>query len=589
MRPHLTRREALLLAALVGIIILLALPVLSYPLGRDQGEFATIGRGLLDGRVPYVDLWNPKPPAVFYTYSLAMAVFGRTTEALRAIDLLIIPVICVALYWLGTRIATRRAGLFALVIFATFYFTETFWTLTQNDGIALLPMVLAPVCAFKAADNAAHRWRGRLWAFAFGALAALVLWFKYPFVLIIAAFIIGALLLPGVITPGSPLRRAWLPLGLSFAAGGLLVGGGGLLVMAALGALPALIESARVTTGYTLLTFNADEFFGLLSTSLGFRWSHWGLLFVLTALWLVIWGRRLLQQRSMNPPVPAAAPTALESEPQPDDGAADGQRSLPLALRTVVVAVLVRPNGFVWLWLLSAIFVLVLQAKFYDYHWLPLLPPLALLAGAALDRALRAGAHFVSTRIYDEPGTARLAHREALLLDDVASTLVVLGLLSMMAATTLGRSLPYLLGQQPQVEYYATFQGGEFVADESLLVADYLRERTTPGDSLYIWGFRPEIYYLTGLNPATRFIFQFPLVAEWYPPEWRQENVDVLWAALPPYVLVVQADYMPWVTGSHDDSNTLLQRYTELNNWLIFNYERDTQIGNIFIWRRKSG
>jgi hypothetical protein len=126
------------------------------------------------------------------------------------------------------------------------------------------------------------------------------------------------------------------------------------------------------------------------------------------------------------------------------------------------------------------------------------------------------------------------------------------------------------------------------VADESLKVADYLRARVAPGDSLFIWGFRPEVYYLSGLNPAARFIFQFPLVADWYPVEWRQQTVDTLWAALPPYVLVLQADYMPWVTGSDQDSNTLLQGYTELNNWLEYNYERDTQIGNFFLWRRIS-
>ena len=135
--------------------------------------------------------------------------------------------------------------------------------------------------------------------------------------------------------------------------------------------------------------------------------------------------------------------------------------------------------------------------------------------------------------------------------------------------------------------YYGRFQGGEYVADESLAVATYLRERTTPGDSLYIWGFRPEVYYLSRLNPPTRFIFQFPLVGAWYPEDWRKENIEILWAALPPYTLVLQADYLPWVTGRDADSNTLLQEYTELNNWLMFNYEPEIQIGNFLIWRRK--
>jgi hypothetical protein len=145
-----------------------------------------------------------------------------------------------------------------------------------------------------------------------------------------------------------------------------------------------------------------------------------------------------------------------------------------------------------------------------------------------------------------------------------------------------------LTGQEDQIAYYHHFQGGEFVADESQLMADFLRARVMPGDSLYIWGFRPEVYYLSRLNPPTRFIFQFPLVADWYPEEWQEENVEILWAALPPYVLVLQVDYMPWVTGSHEDSNSLLQDYHELNDWLIYNYERETMIGNFIVWRRKS-
>ena len=160
-------------------------------------------------------------------------------------------------------------------------------------------------------------------------------------------------------------------------------------------------------------------------------------------------------------------------------------------------------------------------------------------------------------------------------------------MLAILIISVWSRALPYLTGQEDQIAYYHHFQAGEFVADESQLMANFLRERVSPGDSLYIWGFRPEVYYLSRLNPPTRFIFQFPLVAEWYPQEWREENVEILWAAVPPYELVLQVDYMPWVTGSHEDSNTLLQAYDELNDWLIYNYERETMIGNFIIWRRK--
>ena len=164
-----------------------------------------------------------------------------------------------------------------------------------------------------------------------------------------------------------------------------------------------------------------------------------------------------------------------------------------------------------------------------------------------------------------------------------------MALLAVLAVVIGSRTLPYSdSGKKIRLTYYSHFQAGEFVADESLQVAEFLRTRVAPGDSLFIWGFRPEVYYLSQLNPAVRFIFQFPLVADWYPPEWRDQTVEILWAALPPYVLVLQGDYMPWVTGIDEDSNTMLQAYTELNNWLEFNYIPDSQIGNFLIWRRIS-
>lgn len=497
-----------LLAAVV-VILLLALPTLTYPLGRDQGEFATIGRGILSGQAPYTQLWNPKPPAVFYVYAAAMTLFGQTSPALRFIDLLIFPGIAWALFDIGRR-RHARVGVWAVLLFGGFYFRETFWTLTQNDGIVLLPMTLAYAFALRAADAGP---KSALWAGAAGLLAGWVFWFKYPFALFALALAAAYLLARGRQQLDGRTIGA-------FILGGLV---GGLSIAAVLlsqGAFDALLESIRVTSAYTALGFNLQDLTAALVLYLGFRWAIWGVLMLLPFVWPLAWR--------------------------------------DAAFRSLRIGWLI--------WLLAGTAIMLVQAKAYDYHWLPMLPALALIGGDTLEAL-----------------AARLSQRTALL----ARGVVVAGLLGTLALAIWPRALPYLTGQIDQTAYEAQFQAGEFIADESLQVAQYLRERTTPGDSLYIWGFRPEIYYRSGLNPATRFIFQFPLVASWYPPEWRDENVATLWAALPPYVLVLQADYMPWVTGSHDDSNTLLQAYTELNNWLIFNYDREIQIGNVFVWRRK--
>ncbi len=531
------------------MVTLIALPILTYPLGRDQGEFATIGRGLLNGRIPYQELWNPKPPAVFYVYGLAMGVFGQTSMALRALDLLMVPLIAASLYWLGKRIANPGVGLWAALLFCVFYFTESFWTLTQNDGIVLLPMVLAVVCVFKTAPHAspfssshedeeqaanAAKWEYFIWPLLAGALCGYSFWFKYPFALFGAAVIVGYILIQTAqrTLSLSGLKR-WLVKRLlitlfAFIMGGLVIVVSGAAYLAGIGALDGLVESARLTSQYTALTFNVQDFAQLMGTAISFRWQQWGLLWLLGAAWFMV--SRVGEKRSVG-------------------------------WRVIVV------------WLLAGLAIMLVQAKGYDYHWLPMLPPLALLAADGLDRILQMLTRFLSGIIVVNATIMR--------------GLTALGLLAILARGIWPTVWPYLTGQEDQNAYYHHFQAGEFVADESLQVASFLRERVVPGDSLFIWGFRPEVYYLSRLNPATRFIFQFPLVGSWYPAAWRKEAVDTLWAAMPPYVLVLQVDYMPWVTGTHDDSNTLLQGYTELNSWLIYNYERETQIGNFFIWRRK--
>ncbi len=539
MLGRLLKRDWLLVSLLLVVVCLIALPVLSYPLGRDQGEFATIGRGILNGRTPYTELWNPKPPAVFYVYALAMRLLGQTAMALRTIDFLVVPVCSLCLFWIGQHLINRRIGLWAALLFPVFYFTETFWTLTQNDGIVLVPMLLAMVCTLWVVSHQSSvngqkpntRWMF-VYALSAGALAGYIVWYKYPFALF------GVLL--GVIYLGlrwqarasAPFNRRDVYAIAAFILGGIVTIGGGVLLLMAQGAWGEFLRSAQVTAQYTALTFNFNDFRDLMGTAIAYRWHYWGLLFVLALVGVVA-----SRQSSVARPIPNFSTHA--------------QYSLLL----------------LFAWLVVGLIIMLVQAKGYDYHWLPMLPPLVLTAAPGVDWL-----HRLISRV---------------LKPIIVSAMFVLVFLLILAAGIWPTTWKYLTGQEDQVTYFGRFVAGEFVADESLKVAQLLRERVVQGDSLYIWGFRPEVYYLSGLNPATRFIFQFPLVGSWYPPEWRKENVDTLWAALPPYVLVLQVDYMPWVTGSHEDSNSLLQEYTDLNNWLVFNYERDTQIGNFFVWRRK--
>ena len=516
-----TRRDLIRLSVLIALILVIALPTITYPLGRDQGEFATLGRGLLSGRIPYVDLWNPKPPAVFYLYAAAMAIFGQTVPALRALDLLVFPLIAVSLWHIGRRWKNPRIGEWAVILFGAFYFSETFWTLTQNDGLVLLPMSLAAACMVESAVSK----RAGLWALAAGLFSGWAFWFKYPYALFAAALVIGLALTLGVRQWRALIRPVMM-----FTLGFLVTAGGGALILITIGAWDALIESARVTTGYTALGFTTDEFMRGFTIGGATRLEHWGVLWLLVVIALI----------------PRRASSEKVGESQ------------------------TRIGWIIKCWLIAAVGILLIQAKGYDYHWLPMLPPLAMYGAVTVERLIQWG---------HVPGSSAAGWKRG-----TAAAL----LLAIPALTIGSRVLPYLTGAEDQLAYYAHFQAGEFTADETQRVTDFLQARVMPGDSLFIWGFRPEVYYTSRLNPAVRFIFQYPLTASWYPPQWRDEAVEILWAALPPYVLVLQADYLNWVTGRTDtDSNMLLQEYPDLNDWLIYNYVYDSQIGNFLIWRRK--
>ena len=530
----LTRHDTLTILLLAGVLALLALPVLTYPLGRDQGEFATIAVGVLDGQLPYRDLWNPKPPAVFYTYALPIAIFGNTAAAVRSLDVALVVLMVPALYLLGGMVQGRALGVLAAVLFGAVYLTEDFWTLSQNDGLVLVPMTYGVLCALQAARGGSGR--GRLgWSAAAGGLAALVLWFKYPFVTYVAA-LVGMYTLLRAPWHRSQ-RRAFLQDAAVFVLSGCVVGFGVMGILWQYDAFDAWLESARVTADYAQLGVEGEPFYEsvIWQAAVETRWQQWRGVVVLAVPGALLGGVRWVYRR-------------INRSPFQDNATLSAQNRYWLA---------------VVLWLIGGAGAMLIQAKGYDYHWLPMLPPLVILAAGAVAQLVT------------------LSGRRALLALSVAV------ILAGSAAEVWYPALPYLDGTQSQQAYYTEFRGGEYVAAESQVVVDYLRERTEPGETLFIWGFRAEVYYLTGLRPATRFIFNFPLVAAWYPPAWQVETNSQLWQTMPPYAIVMRGDFMPWVTGRDMDSQLLLFEVPDIRAWLEFNYERDVELGNFLVWRLK--
>ncbi|MFC5656082.1 ArnT family glycosyltransferase [Streptomyces nogalater] len=133
---------------------------------------------------------------------------------------------------------------------------------------------------------------------------------------------------------------------------------------------------------------------------------------------------------------------------------------LPPIARAVRGAGARAAEAWLWLWLASSAVAVTLGCHFFGHYYLQLVPPLALLAAAAL---------------HARPGRHHLA--AVLISGCVCALFVGWGFLA------------------PRAELAHT---------ERLAAA--LAQRTAPGDRILVWGIHPETYWLAGRAPATRYL-----------------------------------------------------------------------------------
>src|SRR5690242_16994525 len=81
------RRSRIWLIAAMAAVFILSLPNLQYPLGRDQATYCVIAESLLKGKHLYRDLWDNKPPGIFFLYVPIVKLVGRATWLVGAVDL----------------------------------------------------------------------------------------------------------------------------------------------------------------------------------------------------------------------------------------------------------------------------------------------------------------------------------------------------------------------------------------------------------------------------------------------------------------------------------------------------------------------
>lgn len=98
-------RPVVVLAVLLVLTLLVRLPFF-FPavIDWDESTFVLIGQSILDGHLPYTELWDVKPPLLFGVFGGLIGVFGHSIAGVRIAGALLVALTA----WLTFLIAARR-------------------------------------------------------------------------------------------------------------------------------------------------------------------------------------------------------------------------------------------------------------------------------------------------------------------------------------------------------------------------------------------------------------------------------------------------------------------------------------------------
>ncbi len=445
---------ALVLISLVFLVQIRWSPRFS-PMGSDSGMFAYAGERILEGDLPYRDVFDTKPPGVFYVNALALWLGGRTPWAIWGAGVAWIALTTLVLF--STLLAGfgLLPGFLATAVFVlTLHHPSYYQGGNLTEVYALLPQVTLLAAAAAYFGNR----RTRVLALC-GALTGLAILFKPT------CSALG-LALAAVTTGEALLARRWREAAIRLGAFGL----GVVMPLVAV----ALYWAAHGAFGYlwdAVVRFNfvySSEGFSLLGVYGAFR-----MLFVdeplAAAMPLAVAGSALFlwdarQQASTK------ARAAGSSEALAGSGGA-----------LVLVAVVALPLEWA---------MVTVSGRKLGHYVLPTLPAMSVALSYLASRASQ---------------TIR-ERRDALGWGVVSAALV--------AALGLAWVVEVVVKEVPRPAELAEFwrppfEGGAYVSDP---LVRRIIESTGPGQSVFVWADHPDLNFLSGRRAPSRYVFSLHLL-----------------------------------------------------------------------------
>lgn len=506
--------RALVLA--LAVVLLMAIPNLSYPIGRDQATYCVIGRGLLHGARLYRDLWDNKPPGIFYLYSAIVKIFGPVMWSVGLLDILWLLAISFYVFRFAERTFGKAAACVAVMANAAMHIRAGYWDACQPESFLML-FVFCSYFLLSRCDK-----RTRFENLSAGGFFAAAFWVKYNALAFVPLLLIAFLESEETFarTPRATLRirrNQWLPT-VSWFAGGFVLGS--VLIVSGLlfsGSWCGFIEEQfKVLPRYAGMASNGiPHYWTWAAGRIAFWLGLWTVLASFAAI-VIAWERRHLAR---------LAPAIV--------GAACGFAALAM------------------------------QVRYQPYYFETCYPFFAILWAYFIVQAYegaRALAHYFARHDWQAARVLTwvlLANVIALCLPGPVTRIVT----------------NYKAFNQWRIDsarFYSNYSwpGAAENFRGVLQVVDYLKRHPAPANGMYVWGNEPLIYFLSGHQPPMRFVWNLALIAPWRLPGWRQELVQQLGTTRPRYIIVARDDEVHDLSGTWQDSATALHGFPALEDFL---------------------
>ncbi|HEX6976220.1 MAG TPA: glycosyltransferase family 39 protein [Vicinamibacterales bacterium] len=118
-------RLAILLAVFAAAAFLVRSVAIAEPLGIDQSLWASAVRGMSRGQLLYRDVWEQRPPGIYYIYLAGFRLLGWTAATVAWLDIIAAALTTACLYFIARRIAAPLTAAGAAFIYA--WFTMPAW------------------------------------------------------------------------------------------------------------------------------------------------------------------------------------------------------------------------------------------------------------------------------------------------------------------------------------------------------------------------------------------------------------------------------------------------------------------------------